>query len=73
MRKKRLDTFIGKEKRRRKRHKHRNKNVKNAIKTLTVHRKGKTEKNRRKMRKKEKREKFVNVCNTKCETRCRQC
>ena len=47
MRKNRLDTFIGKEKRRRKRHKNRNKNVKHAIKNLTVHWKGKKEKKRR--------------------------
>ena len=42
-------------------------------KSLTVHWKGKKEKKRRKKRKKEKRKKIVNVCNTKCETRCRQC
>jgi len=49
MRKDRLDTFIGKEKRIRKGIK---KYVKNAKKSLTVHWKGKKEKKRRKKRKK---------------------
>ena len=52
MRKNRLDTFIGKEKRIRKGIKTLNKNVKNAKNNLTVHWKGKKEKKRRKKRKK---------------------
>ena len=52
MRKNRLDTFIGKEKKDKKRHKKRKKYVKNAKKSLTVHWKGKKEKKRRTKRKK---------------------